>query len=381
MDARTPARRRSDGSVTENAMTLELRNVTKRVGSEIHLSDVSLKLERGSLNVLLGPTLSGKTTLLRTMAGLDAPTEGKVLVNDRDVTGVPVRKRSVAMVYQQFINYPNLTVYENIASPLRVAGTSRDEIDRRVRETAGLMRLNPLLDRYPLELSGGQQQRTALARAVVKRADLLLLDEPLANLDYKLREELREELPRLFAEIGAIAVYATAEPSDALLLGGRTATLSEGRITQFGPTLEVYRRPIDRATAEVFSDPPMNFVSAKVVGGKLHLPGDVVLPARGPLAGLIDGEVDLGFRANHLFLRQPSQDAVRVHATVAVVEITGSESFVHTIHEGARWVALAHGIHELSPGAPVEVYLDPHRMFVFGRDGRLVAAPNFAEAA
>jgi glycerol transport system ATP-binding protein len=381
MDARTPARRRSDGSVTENAMTLELRNVTKRVGSEIHLSDVSLKLERGSLNVLLGPTLSGKTTLLRTMAGLDAPTEGKVLVNDRDVTGVPVRKRSVAMVYQQFINYPNLTVYENIASPLRVAGTSRDEIDRRVRETAGLMRLNPLLDRYPLELSGGQQQRTALARAVVKRADLLLLDEPLANLDYKLREELREELPRLFAEIGAIAVYATAEPSDALLLGGRTATLSEGRITQFGPTLEVYRRPIDRATAEVFSDPPMNFVSAKVVGGKLHLPGDVVLPARGPLAGLIDGEVDLGFRANHLFLRQPSQDAVRVHATVAVVEITGSESFVHTIHEGARWVALAHGIHELSPGAPVEVYLDPHRKIVFGRDGRLVAAPNFAEAA
>ena len=230
-------------------MTLELRNVTKRVGSETHLSDVSLKLERGSLNVLLGPTLSGKTTLLRMMAGLDAPTEGKVLVNDRDVTGTPVRRRSVAMVYQQFINYPNLTVFENIASPLRVAGIARDEIDRRVRETAGLMRLTPLLDRYPLELSGGQQQRTALARAIVKRADLLLLDEPLANLDYKLREELREELPRLFAEIGAIAVYATAEPSDALLLGGRTATLSEGRITQFGPTLEVYRRPNDRATA------------------------------------------------------------------------------------------------------------------------------------
>jgi glycerol transport system ATP-binding protein len=381
MDARTPARRRSNGSVTENAMTLELRNVTKRVGSEIHLSDVSLKLERGSLNVLLGPTLSGKTTLLRTMAGLDAPTEGKVVVNDRDVTGTPVRSRSVAMVYQQFINYPNLTVFENIASPLRVAGVARDEIDRRVRETAGLMRLTSLLQRYPLELSGGQQQRTALARAIVKRADLLLLDEPLANLDYKLREELREELPRLFAEIGAIAVYATAEPSDALLLGGRTATLSEGRITQFGSTLEVYRRPIDRATAEVFSDPPMNFVAAKVTGGKLLLPGNVTLPARGPLAGLSDGEVDLGFRANHLFLRQPSQDAVRVHATVAVVEITGSESFVHTIHEGTRWVALAHGIHELSPGAPVEVYLDPHRMFVFGSDGRLVAAPNFAEAA
>jgi glycerol transport system ATP-binding protein len=380
VDARATARSRRVGSVTGLAM-LELRNVTKRVGPETHISDVSLKLEPGTLNVLLGPTLAGKTTLLRLMAGLDVPTEGRVIVGGRDVTGTPVRRRSVAMVYQQFINYPNLSVYENIASPLRVAGVGRAEIDRRVRDTAALMRLSALLGRYPLELSGGQQQRTALARAIVKRAELLLLDEPLANLDYKLREELREELPRLFAEIGAIAVYATAEPSDALLLGGRTATLSEGRVTQFGPTLEIYRRPVDRDTAEVFSDPPMNFVAARIVGGKAHLPGGVVLPARGPLAGLADGEISLGFRANHLFLRQPSQDAVAVTATVAVVEITGSESYVHTIHEGARWVALAHGIHELNPGAPVEVYLDPHRMFVFGRDDRLVAAPNFAEAA
>jgi glycerol transport system ATP-binding protein len=381
MDARAAAGGQGLGGVTEHTMTLELRNVTKRVGSEMHVAGISLTLAPGTLNVLLGPTLSGKTTLLRLMAGLDAPTEGQVLVGGRDVTGTPVRRRSVAMVYQQFINYPNLTVYENIASPLRVAHIARAEIDRRVRETAGLMRLTALLDRYPLELSGGQQQRTALARAIVKRAELLLLDEPLANLDYKLREELREELPKLFAEIGAIAVYATAEPSDALLLGGRTATLSSGRVTQFGPTLEVYRRPVDRATAEVFSDPPMNFVAARIVGGKAHLPGGVVLPARGPLAGLADGDISLGFRANHLYLRQPSHDAVAVTATVAVVEITGSESYVHTIREGDRWVALAHGIHELNPGAPVEVYLDPYRMFVFGRDDRLVAAPNFAEAA
>ena len=362
-------------------MTLELRNVTKRVESETHVAGVSLTLERGSLNVLLGPTLSGKTTLLRLMAGLDVPTEGQVLIDGRDVTGTPVRNRSVAMVYQQFINYPNLTVYENIASPLRVARVPSAELDRRVRDSAALMRLDSMLDRRPLELSGGQQQRTALARAVVKRADLLLLDEPLANLDYKLREELREELPKLFAEIGAITVYASAEPSDALLLGGRTATLSKGRVTQFGSTIEVYRRPNDRETAEVFSDPPMNFIAARIVGGKAHLLGGAALPARGPLAGLPDGEITLGFRANHLYLRQPGQDAVAITASVAIVEITGSESYVHTIHEGMRWVALAHGIHELSPGAPVELYLDPHRMFVFGRDGRLVAAPDFAAAA
>src|SRR5262245_9988354 len=362
-------------------MMIELRNVSRRVGGETHVADVSLTLERGSLNVLLGPTLSGKTTLLRLLAGLDAPTEGQVFVNSKEVTGTPVRRRSVAMVYQQFINYPNLSVYENIASPLRVAGTDKAEIDRRVRDAAALMRLTDLLGRYPLELSGGQQQRTALARAIVKRADLLLLDEPLANLDYKLREELREELPRLFAETGAITVYATAEPSEALLLGGNAATLSKGRVTQFGPTLEVYRRPVDRSTAEVFSDPPMNFISARIIAGKAHLPGGIILPACGPLLGLPDGDVMLGFRANHLFLRPSGKDSVPVTPKVAVVEITGSESFVHTIHEGERWIALAHGIHKLGPGTPVELYLDPHRMFVFGAENLLIAAPRFAEGA
>ena len=229
-----PLSRRRDGG--SGAMTLELRHVTKRVRNETHIDDVSLTFAHGTLNILLGPTLSGKTSLMRLMAGLDAPTEGSVFFDGKDVTGVPVRERSVAMVYQQFINYPNLTVYENIASPLRVAGAKKADLDRRVRETAALMKLTPLLDRKPLELSGGQQQRTALARAIVKQADLVLLDEPLANLDYKLREELREELPRIFSATGAIFVYATTEPLEALLLGGSTATLAQGRVTQFGPT-------------------------------------------------------------------------------------------------------------------------------------------------
>jgi glycerol transport system ATP-binding protein len=233
-------------------MTLQLDNVSKTVGAERHISDVSLTLEKGSLNVLLGPTLSGKTSLMRLMAGLDHPTEGRVLVDGKDVSGMPVQKRNVAMVYQQFINYPMLTVYENIASPLRVAGVSRAEIDRRVREVAGFMHLTQMLDRVPLELSGGQQQRTALARALVKDAGLVLLDEPLANLDYKLREEMRSELPRIFGDSGAVFVYATTEPTEALLLGGTTATLHRGRVTQFGPAAEVYRRPVDLVTARTF---------------------------------------------------------------------------------------------------------------------------------
>jgi glycerol transport system ATP-binding protein len=224
-------------------MSLVLDHVSKDVGAEAHIRDVSLTLEKGGLNVLLGPTLSGKTSLMRLMAGLDRPTSGRVVMDGGDVTAVPLRRRSVAMVYQQFINYPFFTVFENIASPLRVAGIASREIEARVREAARLLKLEPYLDRQPLQLSGGQQQRTAIARALVKRADLVLLDEPLANLDYKLREELREELPRLFDVSGAVFVYATTDPAEALLLGGRTATLSEGRVTQFGATPEVYRRP------------------------------------------------------------------------------------------------------------------------------------------
>jgi glycerol transport system ATP-binding protein len=363
-------------------VTLELRNVTKTVGVETHIADASVELARGSLNILLGPTLSGKTTLLRLMAGLDQPTTGRVFFDGKDVTGVPVQRRSVAMVYQQFINYPNLTVYENIASPLRVAGVARPEVERRVHEAAALMKLEQLLGRKPLELSGGQQQRTALARAIVKGADLVLLDEPLVNLDYKLREELREELPRIFSASGAIFVYATTEPIEALLLGGSTATLSEGRITQFGPTLEVYRQPNSLTTARIFSDPPINTIRVEKSGSRVHAMDDqLTLPATGVLSALADGTYTIAFRPNHLYLLRPSSEAVTVTGRVAMTEITGSESFIHVDFAGERWVALAHGIHDLAIGQPVELYLDPERFFVFADSGALMAGPSLRRAA
>ena len=217
-------------------MSVTLDHVTRDIDGIPAIRDVSLTLDRGTLSVLLGPTLSGKTSIMRLLAGLDKPTTGRVLVDGKDVTGVDVRQRSVAMVYQQFINYPSFTVYENIASPLRVQGKPKAEIEKRVQEAAQLLKLEPYLDRTPLQLSGGQQQRTAIARALVKGADLVLLDEPLANLDYKLREELRTELPRIFEASGAIFVYATTEPSEALLLGGDTLCMWEGRVLQAGNT-------------------------------------------------------------------------------------------------------------------------------------------------
>lgn len=362
-------------------MGLRLEEVSLHVGGEVWLSEITLSLAPASLNVLLGPTLSGKTSLMRVMAGLDRPTTGRVYVDGRDMTGVPVRRRNVAMVYQQFINYPGLTVYENIASPLRLQRLPRTDIDRRVRDVAQLLRLTPLLERKPLELSGGQQQRTALARALVKDAGLVLLDEPLANLDYKLREELREELPRLFAASGAIFVYATTEPTEALLLGGNTATLHEGRVTQFGPTLEVYRRPADARTARVFSDPPMNFIDATRRGGGVTFGGGVAVPASHVFAGLPDGDYLVGFRPNHLVLERPAGDAISFDCMVALAEITGSESYIHLDFGERRWVALVHGIREPALDRPLTVHVAPRHLYVFDPDGRLVAAPDMAEAA
>src|SRR5919205_787860 len=290
-------------------MSVTLEHVTRTVDGIPTIRDVSLTLQRGTLSVLLGPTLSGKTSIMRLLAGLDKPATGRVLVDGKDVTGVDVRQRSVAMVYQQFINYPSLTVYENIASPLRVQGRPREEIDRRVQEAAKLLRLEPYLKRTPLQLSGGQQQRTAIARALVKGADLVLLDEPLANLDYKLREELRAELPRIFEASGAIFVYATTEPSEALLLGGRTVCMWEGQALQVGETPRV---------AQVFSDPPMNTVGIEKQGSRVHYAGGVTAPADGLFATLGDGTYRVGFRPHQLGLAKSGAGQGR-HAFPATV--------------------------------------------------------------
>jgi glycerol transport system ATP-binding protein len=349
---------------------LELKGVTKVVGADTHIDAVNLTLQHASLNVLLGPTLSGKTSLMRLMAGLDVPTSGSVWFDGVNVTGVPVQKRRIAMVYQQFINYPAMTVYENIASPLRVAGTDQSKIDREVRRAAELLKLTPYLDRTPLNLSGGQQQRTALARAIVKNAGLVLLDEPLANLDYKLREELRAELPKIFAESGAIFVYATTEPSEALLLGGNTATLSQGRVTQFGPTIDVFRRPHDLVTARTFSDPPLNTIVLRKSGTSFLLDGGVNLPVPSELKGIADATYTVGFQPHHLSLTRPNREAVSVTAKVKVTEVTGSESFVHLDFADVHWVMLAHGIQVFEPDQMVEVYIDPRHLMVFDEVGR-----------
>ena len=355
-------------------MSLELKQVSKRVGAEVHIYPVDLTLEPGSFNILLGTTLAGKTTLMQLMAGLERPTTGEVWFDGKNVTAVPVQKRNVSMVYQQFINYPHLTVYENIASPLKVAGVAESEIRTRVQSFAELLRLTPMLERRPSELSGGQQQRTAMARALVKEADLVLLDEPLANLDFKLREELRDELPRLFADRNCVVVYATTEPTEALLLGGHTATLFEGRVVEFGPTAEVYRKPDNLISAQVFSDPPINVARIAKSGADFMLGAEARWKADARLESLADGDYTLGVRPHHVTPGQNGAQAVAVDGQVLVTELSGSESIIHFTMGQTTWVSQSHGIHPLEVGSTARLYVDVSQAMYFDRDGHLIAA-------
>ncbi|ANK82547.1 MAG: ABC transporter ATP-binding protein [Rhizobiales bacterium NRL2] len=354
-------------------MALELKSVGKRVEGVTHIHPMDLTLEPGSFNVLLGTTLAGKTTLMQLMAGLERPTEGEIHFDGRDVTGVSVQKRNVSMVYQQFINYPNFSVYDNIASPLKLARMAKADIDRRVHEMAELMRLTPFLKRRPSELSGGQQQRTAMARALVKDANLVLLDEPLANLDFKLREELRDELPKLFADRNCIAVYATTEPMEALLFGGNTATLHEGRVTQFGPTMEIYKWPIDLVSAQVFSEPPMNEAPVQKAGRRFSL-GDLAWDADPALDDMPDGEYRLGIRPHRVTIEPRGDQPVAVTGAVKIAELSGSESTVHFVLQGNDWVSLSHGVHDFEIGAPATFHVDMSRAMYFDADGHMAGA-------
>lgn len=356
-------------------MGLKLKDVDKFVDHEMHLKDINLNLDQGSRYVILGRTLAGKTSLLRIMAGLDRPTTGSVLVNDEDVTGISVRKRSVAVVYQQFINYPSLTVYENIASPLKIAGESKDVIDKRVRETSAVLQLDKLLDRLPAELSGGQQQRTAIARALAKDVHLLLLDEPLVNLDYKLREELREELQAIFKRRESIVVYTTTEPSEALMLGGNIVVMDEGRILQSGPTAEVYLNPASTRVAEVFSDPPINFITAQVTESNAHLRIGIDFPLTDHLKDLQPGTYTFGVRSNHFNLGRRGDKDIEIQSKVELAEINGSETFVHFSYRDRALVLQEGGIHPHTLGASLNVYVRPCDFYVFDQSGTLVRPP------
>ncbi|MFA3917276.1 ABC transporter ATP-binding protein [Ruegeria hyattellae] len=352
---------------------IELHDVTKRVGQVTHIKPTTLTLEPGQFNVLLGATGAGKTSLIKLMAGLDPMASGRILMDGEDVTKQSTQKRRISLVHQFFVNYPHMSVFENIASPLRVAGMTKSEIEGRVEEAADLLQLRPMLQRRPSELSGGQQQRTALARAIAKDSRAVFLDEPLANLDYKLREELREQLPDLFAGRGAVVVYATSEPEEALLLGGKTALMDDGRVTQFGTTSEIYRNPENLSAARVFSDPPINSAAVTKLGSEAQLSGGASWRLTGAAADLPDGLYSVAIRPHRVLPTRTSDADVELKGRVIVTELSGSDSSAHFQLGADAWVSLSSGVHPYQIGEDHIFYMDPGHCRYFGQDGKLVA--------
>src|SRR5262245_39566711 len=315
--------------------------------------------EAGAFNVVLGRNGSGKTRLARRLAGLDVD-------HAVHLDGRALSPRDTAIVFQEFINYPSLTVRSNIASPLVARSASRDEIDARVTAIARRLRIDEVLDRHPAELSGGQQQRVAIARALAKDARVLVLDEPLGNLDYKLREELIDELGTLLQRRDRVLVYFTADPREALSLADHLVLLERGRVLQTGARQEVWLRPSSPASADLLSDPGVNFVRVRRRGQELVLDGAIRLDAPDHFLER-DREVLLGIRPEHLRIASRADDLC-IPARIALAETNGSDTFLHVDVGELAWVAHVEGIHRFEESVAVELFVSPSDVLLFELD-------------
>ncbi len=350
-----------EGSRTRAAGRVSLRGIVKRHGSFTALHGVDLDIEPGEFFALLGPSGSGKTTTLRILAGLEAHDAGRVLLDGDDVTAREPGERDVAMVFQSYALYPHMSVFDNIAFPLRMVGSAKDDIARAVRDAAAKVRIDHLLERRPGQLSGGQQQRCALARAIVRKPRLFLLDEPLSNLDAKLRLETRVELRKLQRALGVTAVYVTHDQEEAMTIADRLAIFMEGRIVQVGRPQDIFARPASGLVAGFIGSPPMNLLAADISGGVLHIAG-VALPMERPLGR--DGPVTLGVRPAALRI-----GASGLPARVELVEHMGDTTIVDLDVAGKPVKLRSDQAPPAREGDEVRVSFAAGAMHLFERDG------------
>ncbi len=354
-----------------------LTDISLSQDSEDIIYDLSATFKSG-INLLIGPTTAGKTTLMRIIAGLVKPTTGTVTLDGVDITKIPVQQRSVSFVYQQFINYPSLSVFDNIASPLLAAKKkpAKQEVADRVEEMAKLLGLSPFLTRKPSELSGGQQQRVAIARALARPADIVLLDEPLANLDYKLREQLRAELQSIFSDESSIVIYSTAEPSEALEFATDTFVMDEGRLIQTGKALEIYQAPKSIAAAIAMADPPINLLASTVDGKTANFGPESFKFSRPEISGSSKA-ITLGIQPGKITLDAASSNSVAIKCQVQLAEVTGSSTFVHVkLESGDQIVIEIEGTQNFDLDKKLTAYFDPADLYGFEpTSGKAIFAP------
>jgi multiple sugar transport system ATP-binding protein len=347
-----------------------VQNLTKdfftlRRGRVRALQAVDLSVEPGTFFVLVGPSGCGKSTLLSIVAGIEKPTEGEIWIGERQVVStaqrrfLPPRQRDIAMVFQSYALYPHLTVYANIAFPLKIAKTDPAETDRRVRQAADILEITALLDARPAELSGGQRQRVALGRAIVRRPQLLLLDEPLSNLDALLRTSMRGELKQIQRRLGVTTLYVTHDQTEAMALGDRIAVLKDGIVQQTGTPADIFHRPANRFVARFIGTPPMNLLDGRLLEKAQHA---ISIP------GIEDvSRVQLGLRPEHLKITGAAEGIWR--ARLALVSSLGSEAVLYLDLAGCQVLARAAHAQGFQENQQVGISFDMQHLFVFEKEG------------
>ena len=353
-------------------MNLIGKNITYKPDNQFHLKDVSFDFKKGNLYTILGRTLSGKTTFLKTIAGLLTPDTGELSFEDKDFRKIPVWERNVAMVYQQFINYPHLNVYENIIFPLKQRKLSEEQIKIDVEDALKTVGLVGFENRKIQELSGGQQQRVALARSLAKKAKILLLDEPLVNLDYKLREQLREEFKRIFSEglsQDTILIYSTTDPQEVMELNGEVIVLDEGKVLQKGAAKEIFENPKNLKVAEISNDPPMNIFKGIKSSNELNFENiSINLPTY--FKNLEDQNYYLGIRASEIKLDNKGEEF-----EIELAEISGSETLLHLKRGDSKIIALIEEVMNFKIHEKVKVKFNENKFYAFNNNEELVSSP------
>ena len=340
---------------------IELTGVEKRWGGFVGVSGVDLDIADEELVVFLGPSGCGKTTTMRMIAGLEEPTAGQIRLDGEVMNEVDARDRDVAMVFQGYALYPNMTIYENIRFPLRMRGVPRDQHDRLVREAAAMVELGDFLDRKPGALSGGQRQRAALARAVVRQPQVFLMDEPLSNLDAKLRQSMRVQIKHLQRKLKITTVYVTHDQVEAMTLADRIVVMDGGAIQQIGTPDQIYSDPANTFVAGFIGAPPMNLIAGQVADGRFTAPG--VLVEGAPVAG--PREVILGIRPEDCHVRAKNGAATNLTAEVYGVEPTGDATFLTLKLDGRLIEVKAARDYRAELETQERIAFDPARLYYF----------------
>jgi ABC-type sugar transport system ATPase subunit len=359
---------------------VELRAVTKRFGDFTAIDNLDMEVEHGQFCALLGPSGCGKSTLLRMIAGLEEVTAGAVFINGVDVTRVAPAKRRIAMVFQSYALYPHLSVRDNIAFSLSVAGAPKAVQAKRAGEIARLLQLEALMDRRPAQLSGGQRQRVAIGRALIREPEVFLFDEPLSNLDAILRVQMRIELAKLHKSLGTTMIYVTHDQVEAMTLANRIVVLDRGVVAQVGAPLELYEKPQNKFVASFIGSPTMNFLpvtEASVNGRKLSLGiakarRHIKLEARCEGDGRASKPAEIGIRPEHVILTKTQDPAATLTGKTLLVERLGNLTIAYIETAAGQVVVQGDGNLALRADEPVGIKLDAARMHVFAEDGGIV---------